>query len=170
MFLFIISFLIAQRLAELALAKRNEKWLRENRAIEYGSSHYPWMVTLHTLFIISIFAEFYFRYRTFDLLAQIPYSGFLLIAWLVVLVLKTWVILSLGKFWNTRILKIPGSSLVRKGPYKFIRHPNYLLVVLEIAIIPMIFAFFYTAIIFSVLNFVMLMIRIRVEEGALRGS
>ena len=83
------------------------------------------------------------------------------------LAFKVWVIMSLGKFWNTKIYHIPNLPLVRKGPYKFIKHPNYLIVIAEIAIIPLTFHLYYTAIIFTILNAIMLSVRIKEENKVL---
>ena len=156
-FTIFISFLIIQRLSELYIARRNEKWLLQNGAIQYGQSHYPFMVAMHTFFIISLIVEYNLRGGTVISL------GFL-IAFLLVLAFKFWALSSLGKYWNTKIYRIPGVYPVKKGPYKFLRHPNYMEVVCEIAIIPLVFNLYYTAIIFTVLNAIMLSVRIRVEN------
>jgi methyltransferase len=169
MFLFVITFLILQRLAELILSKRNEIWLRGKGAVEHGRDHYPWMVALHVTFILSLFVEFVLRYQTQNIFISIPYSTFFFLAWILILFVKLWVLASLGRYWNTRVLRVPDEVLVNRGPYKILKHPNYIMVVLEIFVIPMIFGFLYTAIIFSILNFIMLAIRIRVENKALDG-
>lgn len=156
-FILFISFLILQRLSELYISSRNEKWLLQNGAIQYGQSHYPYMVAMHTLFIISIIAEYYLR-------GGMPISWILLTAFLLVLSFKFWALSSLGKYWNTKIYRIPDVYPVRKGPYKIFKHPNYMEVVCEIAIIPLVFHLYYTAIIFSLLNVAMLTVRIKVEN------
>ena len=156
-FILFISFLILQRLSELYISSRNEKWLLQNGAIQYGQSHYPYMVAMHTLFIISIIAEYCLR-------GGMPISWILLVTFLVVLSFKFWALSSLGKYWNTKIYRIPGVYPVKKGPYKIFKHPNYMEVVCEIAIIPLVFHLYYTAIIFSLLNVAMLTVRIRVEN------
>jgi methyltransferase len=156
-FILFLSFLILQRLSELYISSRNEKWLLQNGAIQYGQSHYPYMVAMHTLFILSIITEYNLRGGT-------PMSWILLIAFLVVLSFKFWALSSLGKYWNTKIYRIPGVYPVKKGPYKIFKHPNYMEVVCEIAIIPLVFHLYYTAIIFSLLNIAMLTVRIRVEN------
>lgn len=160
-FILFISFIILLRLGELVLSKSNEKWLLKNGAIEYGQKHYPFIVALHVLFILSLMFEYYTKQPT-------AYSIILLVVYFLLLTFKTWIILSLGKFWNTKIYHIPGVALVSKGPYKFLKHPNYMVVIAEIAIIPLIFHLYYTAIIFTLLNAVMLAVRINEENKILK--
>ena len=155
-----MSALIILRLAELGIAKKNEKWLLENGAKEYGASHYPFIVMLHVLFIAALILEYYYRST------GVFHLG-LLIFYIACIAIKAWVILSLGNYWNTKIFRIPGTQLVKKGLYKYLRHPNYLIVILEIAIIPLTFELYYTAVIFSILNGLMLAVRIRVENAVL---
>src|SRR5579872_1551858 len=120
-FALFISFFVVQRISELLVAKRNEKWLRANRAIEYGQNHYPYIVALHALFIAAMIVEYIFRPdATFD---PSFFSFYVLL-----LFAKLWVILSLGKYWNTKIFRIPGAESVKKGLYKYFRHPNYFIV------------------------------------------
>lgn len=156
-FILFIIFLIAQRLTELRISKRNERWLLSRGAIEYGREHYPYLVALHTLFIVSLIVEYY-------LTGGHSIDQIFLLLFVLLLMFKYWILSSLGQYWNTRIYRIPGSVAIKKGPYKLFKHPNYVDVVCEIAIIPMVFHLYYTAIIFSVLNAVMLSIRIRVEN------
>jgi methyltransferase len=140
------------------VAKRNETWARKMGAVEYGQNHYVYIVLLHTMFIISIIAEYICKGGALNVV--------MLIAFIFLTLIKIWVIASLGKYWNTKILRIPGSVFIRKGPYKLFRHPNYFIVVCEIAIIPMVFNLYITAIIFTVLNLIMLTIRIKEEDKA----
>ena len=156
-FILFILFLITQRLSELYIASRNEKWLLSQGAIEYGKSHYPYIVALHTLFIISIIVEYMLRGNT-------PINYVFLVLFALLLLFKFWALSSLGKYWNTKIFRVPGSGPVKKGPYKLFKHPNYFIVVCEIAIIPLVFNLYYTAIIFTVLNAIMLSVRIKVEN------
>jgi methyltransferase len=156
-FIVFIAFLVTQRLTELYISKRNEKWLLAQGAIEYGRGHYPYIVALHTLFIVSLIAEYYFT-------GGQPISYIALSLFIVLLAFKYWVLSSLGLYWNTRIYRIPGVVAVRKGPYKLFKHPNYVDVACEIAIIPLVFHLYYTAIIFSILNAIMLSVRISVEN------
>lgn len=159
-FIAFISFIILLRTGELIYSKRNEKWLLQHHAIEYGKNHYPFIVALHVLFIISLIAEYY----TFK---PSSYSRLFLTLFFILLIFKVWVITSLGKFWNTKIYRIPSMPLVEKGPYKHIKHPNYLIVIGEIATIPMVFHLYYTAGIFSILNLFMLSVRVKEENKAL---
>lgn len=157
-FIIFISFFILQRLSELYIARSNEKWLLAQGAVEYGHSHYPYMIIMHTLFIFSLIAEFILD-------GQPPVSLLFLGIFLGVLLFKYWALSSLGKFWNTKIYRVPGVYPIKKGPYKFFKHPNYMEVVCEIAVIPLVFHLYFTAIVFSLLNAAMLTVRIRVENS-----
>ena len=156
-FIIFILFLLTQRFTELYISRRNEKWLLSQGAIEYGREHYPYIVALHTLFIVSLITEYY-------LSGGKPMSHIFLLLFVLLLFFKYWVLSSLGLYWNTKIYRVPGAVAVRKGPYKWFKHPNYMDVVLEIMIIPLVFYLYYTSVIFSVLNAVMLSVRIRVEN------
>lgn len=160
-FIVFISFIIVLRIGELILARSNEKWLLQHGATEYGQKHYPYIVALHALFIVSLVVEY-------SLAGTASYSRFLLVLYFVVLAFKVWTIASLGKFWNTKIYRAPNFPLIKKGPYKYLKHPNYIIVIAEIAIIPLIFHLYYTAIIFTILNAVMLSVRIKEENRALK--
>lgn len=160
-FILFIAFVILLRIRELMLSKRNEEWLVQNGAVEYGQKHYPFIVALHVLFIIAVIFEYSRQVNP-------TYNLFFIIFYVVLLVLKTWVILSLGKFWNTRIYHIANFPLKKSGPYKYCKHPNYLIVIAEIAVIPLIFSLYYTAIVFSLLNLIILSVRIKEENKALK--
>ncbi len=159
-FIIFMACLVSLRLAELVVARRNEVWLRANGAVEYGQKHYPIIVALHTGFLISLIAEYYYR-------APVATNFILLAVFITLILIKVYVISTLGKYWNTKILHIHGVPLVRKGLYKYIKHPNYVIVVCEIAIIPFIFQLYATAIIFSILNALMLYVRIGEENKIL---
>ena len=156
-FIIFIVIFITQRLSELYIAKRNEKWLLSQGAIQYGQSHYPFIVAMHTLFIVSLIAEYIWRDNP-------PISWLFLVLVILVMLFKFWALSSLGKYWNTKIFRVPGVYPVKKGPYKFLKHPNYMEVCCEIALIPLVFHLYYTAIIFTVLNAIMLTVRITVEN------
>jgi len=160
-FLLFISFIILLRIGELILAKRNERWLLQHSAVEYGKLHYPYIVALHVFFLASLILE-YSSQQTH------AFSAFLLVVYFVLLAFKTWIITSLGKFWNTKIFHIAGIALVKKGPYKYFKHPNYLVVIAEIAVIPLAFHLYYTAIFFTLLNMIVLYVRVREENKALQ--
>ncbi|NQW29158.1 MAG: hypothetical protein HQ472_01425 [Ignavibacteria bacterium] len=162
-FAFFISFVILLRIGELLYSKRNEKWLRQNGAVEYGKKHYPLIVALHTLFFLSLIIEYSVQQNP-------TYSLPIVVLYFVLVACKAWIILSLGKYWNTKIFRIPNGPLIESGPYKFVAHPNYVVVVAEIVVIPLAFHLYYTAVIFSVLNAMILTVRIKEENLALKIS
>lgn len=155
-----VLFLLLLRLGELLLARRNERWLLQHGAVEYGREHYRWIVTLHVLFFVSLITEYVCT-------STGCYSVPLMILYFLLLGFKAWAIFSLGRFWNTRIYRISGYPLVKKGPYRFLKHPNYIAVIGEIALIPLIFHLYVTAVVFTLLNALMLSVRIREENRVL---
>ena len=159
-FILFISFVVLIRFAELIHSNRNEKWLLDNGAFEYGQKHYPFIVLLHILFILSLIVEY-------TIMHPVTFSLLLMISYFLILGVKAWVIFTLGKYWNTKIYHIPDTPVIRKGFYQYFKHPNYLIVIIEVALIPCIFQLYYTAIIFSILNLIMLSIRIKVENKVL---
>lgn len=163
LFYIIITIVIFQRLVELFIAKRNEKWMRSQGAFEAGAGHYPIMVSMHTAFFISLILEVLVIDRPLSPL-WIPLLSLFLIAQIA----RVWCLTSLGKFWNTKIIILPGANVVRKGPYQFIRHPNYVIVAIELLVLPLLFSAYFTAIVFSLLNLWMLSVRIPTEEKALK--
>jgi methyltransferase len=163
-FWYLIIFLILQRLVELIISKRNEKWLLNQGAIEYGQEHYKLIVLLHIGFFVSLVVEYTMTRSNFEL-HLINYV--FLVIFILLQICRVIILLTLGKYWNTRIIRIPNVQLVKKGIYKFVRHPNYILVICEIFVIPMIFDLYWTAIIFTVLNLIVLNIRVKVENKAL---
>ena len=135
----------------------------ENGAVEYGSKHYPFIVALHVLFFLSLIFEYVAQqHHSFSIL--------LLFLYFLLLTFKIWIISTLGKFWNTRIYRIPNVPLIKRGPYKYFKHPNYAVVIAEIAVIPMIFHLYITAIVFTLLNLVVLFVRIKEENKVLQMS
>jgi methyltransferase len=158
-----VAIIIVQRLLELRIAKRNEKWALEHGAQEFSPEHYPWIVALHIAWILGIALEGFLRGAQSAPLWPLWLGIFLLAQ-----VGRYWAISSLGKFWNTRILILPGGGRVSSGPYKYFKHPNYIVVALELLSGPLIFGATYTAIIASVLNAALLLgVRIPAEEQAL---
>jgi methyltransferase len=145
------------------LAKRNEQQLKNSGALEFGSGHYPWMVLLHIGFFTILIMEVAVLERELSSLWAL---------WLTLFALaqlgRIWVISSLGKHWNTKIIVLPDAEVVAKGPYKYIRHPNYVIVATEILVISLLFNAYLTAIIFSLLNAWMMRVRIPLEEEALK--
>ena len=161
-FYFILVFVIIQRLVELFIAKRNEKSMLAKGAYEVGASHYKFMILLHVSFFISFILEvIYFK-------TIVTPNYILLFVFLILQLLRAWCLVSLGVFWNTKIIILPGSNVVVKGPYSYIRHPNYLVVCLEILVLPLMFQAYMTAISFTILNLIMLSVRIPIEEKALK--
>jgi methyltransferase len=158
-----LGFVILQRLAELVIAKRNAREMFLKGAVEYDSWQYKYIVIMHTCFFISLVLEKIFLNRGLNQYWWIFFSLFLAAQ-----ILRYWAIASLGTFWNTRIIILPGSSLVKKGPYRFLKHPNYAAVITELAAIPLIFSCYITAAVFTILNFFALKHRIKIEELALR--
>lgn len=131
-------------------------------AYEVGASHYPFMILLHVSFFLSLIVEvIYFT-------GQLTPHYILLFIFLLLQLLRVWCLASLGRFWNTKIIILPGANVVVKGPYSYIKHPNYLVVCLEIAVIPLMFQAYFTAISFTILNLIILSIRIPLEEKALK--
>ena len=152
-----------ERLAELVVAKRNRRIALAQGGVETGQGHYPVMVALHTGLLVGALAEVYVADRAFY-----PWLGYPMLA--VVLAaqaLRWWCIRTLGPQWNTRIIVVPGLPLVTAGPYRWLRHPNYLAVVAEGVALPLVHTAWLTALLFTALNLPLLWWRIRAEEQAL---
>ena len=150
-----------QRLVELVIARSNERTLLAQGAYEVGSKHYPYMILLHSSFFVCLFFEVYFQHMP----VQINWLLFAL--FFVLQGARVWCLWALGEFWNTKIIVLPGAEFVTRGPYKFMNHPNYAIVCLEIFLLPAMFQAYGTAILFTILNASMLRVRIPVEEKAL---
>ena len=151
------------RLLELRIANRNRRLLLARGGIEVSPEHYPWMVALHTVWLISCVAEVWLLDRPF-----IPWLGVTALAlFLAAFALRYWVISTLGERWTTRIVCLPGVAPITGGPYRWLRHPNYLAVVLEIASLPLVHTAWLTALVFSLLDAILLRVRIRAEEEGL---
>ncbi len=157
-----LTFLLVQRVSELLLAKRNERVARVKGAVEYDEKGYKVIVLMHIFFFISLISEYILLARTLSNF-WVP----LLILFIIAQILRYWAISTLGYYWNTKILVTPNTSPIRTGPYKYLNHPNYLSVILEIAVIPLIFSCYITSMIFTLLNLVLLKRRMRIEEQAL---
>ncbi|MBM7584285.1 methyltransferase [Bacillus pakistanensis] len=163
MFFYIFLIVVAsQRLIEVLIAKRNEKWMKSKGAKEYGKRHYRLMVAIHFLFFVSLIMESILGRS--DLNSDWP---LLVAVFFIVQLCRVWVIMALGRFWNTKIIVLKDAEVVAKGPYKFIKHPNYLIVTIELIIIPLIFNAYWTLFIFAILNQLILAIRIPLEEEVL---
>lgn len=148
-----------QRLGELVYARSNTRRLVAGGAIEIGAGHYPIMILLHASWLLALWAMVATNSVEFWWPAAL--------AFLVVQMLRVWVLASLGRFWTTRILVLPQAPLVQRGPYRFFRHPNYIVVAMEVALLPLGLGSWRLALGFSLANAAMLAWRIRVEEAAL---
>lgn len=155
----IVLAVALQRLVEFVYARRNEARLRRAGAIEVGARHYPLIVLLHAAWLVTLFVA----------AGRVEAPSWPLIAIYGLLQpVRLWVIATLGRFWTTRILTLPGAPLVARGPYRLCRHPNYAVVVAEIAILPLAFEAWQVALVFSAANGLLLWWRIRIEDEALR--
>ena len=157
-----VALVAVQRFFELVLARRNERRTRARGAVERGRGHYPFIVVLHTLWLVSILAESLLRGPELPPYWPVPLALFLLVQ-----SLRYWAIFSLGESWNTKVLIVPGSKPVRRGPYKYLSHPNYVVVIVEILCFPLIFGAWVTALVFTALNATLLSVRVREETRAL---
>ncbi|WP_088069106.1 isoprenylcysteine carboxyl methyltransferase family protein [Gottfriedia luciferensis] len=158
-------FIILQRVIELGIAKRNEKKLKKRGAVEYGQDHYKYFIILHSMFFLSIFIERYFVHYV-----ELGFFTTLFIIFIILQLARVWVISTLGERWNTKIIILPNERLVKKGLYKYIKHPNYIIVMIELFIIPIMFHAYITSVIFSFCNLMLLKVRIREENKALLQS
>lgn len=154
----VVGFIVVQRLAELALAARNTRRLRARGAVEAGAGHYPAIVALHIAWLAAMLIA---------VAPETPAKLPLLAVFLALQVGRVWVIAALGERWTTRIIVLPGAPRVARGPYRYVKHPNYLIVCAEIAVVPLIFGAWWIALLFSGLNMAMLWHRIRIEDAAL---
>ncbi|HYG86535.1 MAG TPA: isoprenylcysteine carboxylmethyltransferase family protein [Azospirillum sp.] len=154
----IVLLVAVQRLVELAVARRNTRRLLAEGAREEGAAHYPLFVLLHAGWLVALFA------LTPPDAAVNPW---LLVLFVLLQAGRVWVIASLGRYWTTRVVTLPGAPLVRRGPYRWVRHPNYLVVAGELAVLPLAFGQAELAVLFTLLNVPLTLHRIRVEEAAL---
>ena len=153
----ILALVTLQRLGELWLSNRNMRRLLARGATEVGAAHYPLIVAVHALWLAALWWFAPGR----------PVEGFWLALFTLLQLARVWVIATLGDRWTTRIIILPDAPLVRAGPYRFINHPNYAVVVGEIAVLPLVFGLWSLAVLFSALNAAVLLIRIREENRAL---
>ncbi len=154
----LLAFVIVQRLAELVYARANTAHLLAAGAVEHEAAHYGLIVAVHLSWIAA-------------LLWLAPGRPVVMVFFIIYVLLqgfRVWVFASLGRRWTTRIITVPGETLVAKGPYKYFRHPNYMVVCGEIACLPLVFGLWEIALIFTVLNVAVLFIRIKAEEQALQ--
>lgn len=153
----ILAFVTLERLFELLLAGRNTRLLIAKGAREHGRNHYPFMVAVHVLWLAALW--WFARSR--------PIDGFWLAIFVLLEIGRVWVLATLGRRWTTRIIVDPADELVEGGPYRFVNHPNYWVVIGEIAVLPLVFALWQIALVFTLLNAAVLTVRIREENRAL---
>lgn len=154
----ILVLVAAERLAELVLAHRNTARLLRRGGVERGRAHYPLVVALHAAWLAALLL-----WVPSGVVPSWPWLGL----FLALQGARLWVIASLGPYWTTRVITVPGVELVRRGPYRFLRHPNYAVVAAEIAVLPLAFGAWPIALVFFLANAAILAWRIRVEEQAL---
>ena len=153
----ILGFVTIQRLLEMRLADSHSRKLLAQGGVEHGREHYPFIVALHAAWLAALWWWAPGR----------PINLPLLVLFAVLQIGRVWVIRSLGNRWTTRIIVKPGAPLVRRGPYRFVNHPKYLIVAAEIAVLPLVFGLWQLAVLFSALNAIVLTVRIRAETRAL---
>ncbi|MFD1912466.1 isoprenylcysteine carboxyl methyltransferase family protein [Halodurantibacterium flavum] len=154
----LLALIAVQRLAELVLARRNTARLMARGAVEHGAAHYPLFILLHGSWLIAMAL----------LTEPSPHlNPWLAAAFAVLFLARFWVIGTLGPYWTTRIISLPDAPLVRRGPFRWLRHPNYTVVALEIPLVPALLGLDWLGLVFGVLNIALLTHRIRVENAAL---
>lgn len=154
----VLALVAAQRVVELVYAQRNAARLLRRGAVEAGAEHYPLIVLLHAGWLAAM---------ALSIAPSTPPNWWLLGVYGALQVLRVWTVASLGPYWTTRVITLAGEPLVRRGPHKYVRHPNYAIVCAEILVLPLAFGAVELAIVFSVLNAALLAWRIRVEERAI---
>jgi methyltransferase len=162
-FTVVVALVGVERVVELLVSRRNAAWSLERGGRETGQGHFPAMVVLHTGLLVGMLVEAWVRRP--DVPAALAWS--MLALAVASQVLRWWCIGTLGRRWNTRVIVVPGLPPVTGGPYRFLRHPNYVAVVVEGIALPLIHGAWITAVVFTVLNAALLRVRIRVEEQAL---
>ena len=153
----------AERAFELWLSARNARWVRARGGVEAGAEHFPFMVTLHLLLPVVSFAEVLILARPANPFVASLSLGVIGLS----MGLRYWAIRALGPYWNTRVIVVPRATPIEDGPYRWVRHPNYVAVMLETLALPLAHGAWLTAVLFGTLQLLMLRVRIRTEEGAL---
>lgn len=152
-----------ERLAEMAVSRRNAAWAFARGGVETGRAHFPVMVALHTAFLAGCVAEVWLAGRPF-----VPALGWPLLALVFACQgVRWWCVRALGPRWNTRVIVVPGMPLVRSGPYRWLAHPNYVIVVVEGLALPLVHGAWVTAVVFTVANAALVAVRLRAERRAL---
>lgn len=153
----ILALVTLERLIELPISRRNSRELLALGGSEHASGHYKLIVLVHISWLASLWWLSLSR----------PINFFWLIMFILIEFGRIWVLVSLGRRWTTRIITVPGEQLVRRGPYKWVNHPNYCIVCAEIAVLPLVFGLWQVALLFTILNAAILVVRIREEDRAL---
>ncbi|HVF36830.1 MAG TPA: isoprenylcysteine carboxylmethyltransferase family protein [Sphingomicrobium sp.] len=156
----LLAFVTLQRLVELPIARANMKKLLAAGGYEVGAAHYPWIVAIHASWLVTLWLMAPGR----------PVNLAFLALFATIELGRVWVLRTLGPRWTTRIIIVPGEMLVTRGPYRWVNHPNYLVVIAEIALLPLVFGLWQLALAYTLLNGVVLAFRIREEEKALAGA
>lgn len=160
---FVLGLLIVQRIAELQYAERNRRLALEQGGIEHGANHYWMFIALHTLWFVGMIVE-----HVLDIASLPSWWGIGLAGACLLQIARYWVIHTLGRAWNTRVITWPGMPIATNGPFRWLRHPNYVIVVIELALIPSSLGCWRTAAVVSILNALLLRkVRLPVEERAL---
>lgn len=154
----VLLLVTLQRLGELVIAQRNTAQLLSKGAHEVAPEHYPLIVGLHAAWLIGLWVLAY----------DIHPNLILLGVFILLQAMRIWVLATLGPRWTTRIIVLPGAPLVKEGPFRFVSHPNYCVVVAELLVLPLAFGLLWYGIVFSILNAIVLTIRIRAENQALQ--
>ncbi|BBX72447.1 isoprenylcysteine carboxyl methyltransferase family protein [Mycobacterium shinjukuense] len=163
MYYLLILAVVIERLAELVVAQRNARWSFAQGGKEFGRRHYVAMVILHTALLLGCVVEPWALHRPF-----LPWLGWPMLAVVVLSqALRWWCVKSLGRRWNTRVIAVPHAPLVRRGPYRFLHHPNYVAVVAEGVALPLVHTAWLTALCFSLANAIVLSVRLHVENTVL---
>ncbi|MFB7026687.1 MULTISPECIES: isoprenylcysteine carboxyl methyltransferase family protein [unclassified Streptomyces] len=162
-YVLLVLAVAVERGVELVVARRNTAWALSRAGVEYGRGHYPVMVVLHTAMLICCLLEPVLARRPF-----VPVLGWSMLS-LVLLsqALRWWCVTTLGPHWNTRVIVVPGTLLIGAGPYRLLRHPNYIAVAVEVATLPLVHSAWLSAVTFSTANAVLLAVRLRCENAAL---
>jgi methyltransferase len=162
-FTILVALVGVERVVELVVSQRNLRWSRAHGGIEFGASHYPYMVVLHVFLLVGSVIEVWVWRPTL-----VPALSLTMLVLVVASqVLRWWCIVTLGRRWNTRVVVVPGMPPVTAGPYRWLRHPNYVAVIVEGFALPLVGSAWVTALLFTLLNIPLLRTRIRVENQAL---
>jgi methyltransferase len=165
-FTLLVAVVAAERIVELVVSARHLAWARARGGVETGAGHYPAMAAVHTLLLVSCVAEVHALDRPF-----LPWLGWPMVALVgATQALRWWCVRTLGPQWNTRVVVVPGLPLVHRGPYRLLRHPNYVAVVVEVVALPLVHTAWLTAVVFSALNAAVLSVRIPAEQRALAAA